>query len=350
VVRPLLVPAPEGLFCAEGGFHVDPRVPVPFAVVTHAHADHATPGCGKYLCAAPSLPLLAHRLGPEAVLEGLPYRERRALGGATVSFHPAGHILGSAQVRIEAEEQALPATGGGRKAAASNDGTVWVVTGDYKRESDPTCAPFETVPCDVLVTEASYALPIFRWDDPREVLRDIHAWWIGNAQKASVLFCYVLGKAQRILAGLAEFTERPVYVHGAIEPLTALYRAAGVRMLPTLPVAETQKGRPFAGELILAPLTARGLPWMKRFGDFESAFASGSMRIRGQRRRRAFDRGFALSDHADWPGILRTVQESGARQVLATHGHRDALARHLREQGLQADSIGTVQPSDPEGD
>jgi len=296
------------------------------------------------------VPLLAHRLGPEAVLEGVAYGERRALGGVAISFHPAGHILGSAQVRIEgAEERALPATGGGRKAGASNR-PVWVVTGDYKRESDPTCAPFETVPCDVLVTEASYALPIFRWDDPREVLRDIHGWWIGNAQKASVLFCYVLGKAQRILAGLLDFTERPVYVHGAIEPLAALYRAAGVRMLSTLPVAETRKGRSFAGELILAPITARGLPWMKRFGDFESAFASGAMRIRGQRRRRAFDRGFALSDHADWPGILRTVRETGARQVLATHGHRDALARHLREQGFEAGAIGTVQPSDPEGD
>ena len=329
---PLLVPAPEGVFCAEGGFHVDPRVPVPLAVVTHAHADHATPGCRRYLCAAASLPLLAHRLGPEAVLEGVAYGERRMLSGAMVSFHPAGHILGSAQVRIE------------------GTGTVWVVTGDYKRESDPTCAPFEIVRCDVLVTEASYALPIFRWDDPREVLRDIHAWWIGNAQKASVLFCYVLGKAQRILAGLLEFTERPVYVHGAIEPLTALYRAAGARMLPTLPVAETQKGRPFAGELILAPITARGLPWMKRFGDFESAFASGSMRIRGQRRRRAFDRGFALSDHADWPGLLRTVRETGAKRVFATHGYREALARYLRDHGVDATPIGTVQPSDPEGD
>jgi len=332
VVRPLLVPAPEGLFCAEGGFHVDPRLPVSFAVVTHAHADHATAGCGRYLCAAPSLPLLAQRLGGEAALDGVPYGEKRALGSATVSFHPAGHVLGSAQVRIESA------------------GAVWVITGDYKREFDPTCAPFEAVLCDVLVTEASYALPIFRWDDPREVMRDIHGWWTANGQKASVLFCYVLGKAQRILAGLAELTDRPVYVHGAIEPIAAIYREAGVRMLPTLPVAETQKGRSFAGELILAPLTARGLPWMKRFGDFESAFASGSMRIRGQRRRRAFDRGFPLSDHADWPGLLRTVRETGARQVFATHGHREALARHLREQGVEAASIGTVHPSDPEGD
>jgi putative mRNA 3-end processing factor len=227
---------------------------------------------------------------------------------------------------------------------------VWVVTGDYKRESDPTCAPFEPLACDVLVTEASYALPIFRWDDPRQVMREIHGWWTGNAQKASVLFCYVLGKAQRILAGLSELTERPVYVHGAIEPLAALYREASVRMLPTLPVAETQKGRSFAGELILAPITARGLPWMKRFGDFESAFASGSMRIRGQRRRRAFDRGFALSDHADWPGVLRTVSESGARKVFATHGYREALARYLREQGVEASAIGIAHPGDPEGD
>jgi len=200
------------------------------------------------------------------------------------------------------------------------------------------------------VTEASYALPIFRWDDPREVLRDVHRWWQGNSRRASVLFCYVLGKAQRILAGLAELTDRPVYVHGALEPITRIYREAGVRMLPTLPVAETAKGRSFAGELVLAPITARGSPWMRRFGEHESAFASGSMRIRGQRRRRSFDRGFALSDHADWPGILRTVEESSARRVLATHGYREALVHWLRDRGMDAEVAGLAHPTDPEGD
>jgi putative mRNA 3-end processing factor len=206
------------------------------------------------------------------------------------------------------------------------------------------------VRCDVLVTEASYALPIFRWDDPREVLREVHRWWQGNPRRASVLFCYVLGKAQRILAGLAELTDRPVYVHGALEAITRIYREAGVRMLPTLPVAETAKGRSFAGELVLAPITARGSPWMRRFGDHESAFASGSMRIRGQRRRRSFDRGFALSDHADWPGILRTIEESSARRVLATHGYREALVHWLRDRGMDAEVTGLAHPTDPEGD
>lgn len=328
----LLSDAREGLRCAAGGFHLDPREPVPLAVVTHAHADHAVPGSARYLCAEPSVSLLRHRLGAEPAIEGVPYGEARSLGETRISFHPAGHVLGSAQVRIDRGDEA------------------WVVTGDYKREADPTCAPFEPVRCDVLVTEASYALPIFRWDDPREVLREVHRWWQGNPRRASVLFCYVLGKAQRILAGLAELTDRPVYVHGALEAITRIYREAGVRMLPTLPVAETAKGRSFAGELVLAPITARGSPWMRRFGDHESAFASGSMRIRGQRRRRSFDRGFALSDHADWPGILRTIEESSARRVLATHGYREALVHWLRDRGMDADVTGLAHPTDPEGD
>ena len=328
----LLTDAREGLSCAAGGFHLDPREPVPLAVVTHAHADHAVPGSARYLCASPSLPLLRHRLGPEAAIEDVPYGEARALGETRISFHPAGHVLGSAQVRIE---------GGGE---------VWVATGDYKREPDPTCAAFEPLRCEVLVTEATYALPIFRWDDPGEVLREVHRWWQGNSSRASVLFCYVLGKAQRILAGLLELTDRPVYVHGALEAITRIYRESGVRMLPTLPVAETAKGRSFAGELVLAPITARGSPWMRRFGECESAFASGSMRIRGQRRRRSFDRGFALSDHADWPGILRTIEESRARRVLATHGYREALVYWLKERGVDAEVAGIAHPTDPEGD
>ncbi|HYZ88042.1 MAG TPA: ligase-associated DNA damage response exonuclease [Myxococcales bacterium] len=328
----LLTEKREGLQCTPGNFFLDPREPVAFAVVTHAHADHAVPGCGRYLCAAPSLPLLRHRLGADAVIEGVAYAEPRDVGAVRLSFHPAGHVLGSAQVRIE------------------HEGSVWLATGDYKREPDPTCAPFTPVRCDVLVTEASYALPIFRWDDPREVIGEIYRWWERNSRRASVLFCYVLGKAQRILAGLAELTDRPVYVHGAIEPITRIYRDAGIRILPTLPVAETQKGRSFAGELVLAPITARGSTWMRRFGDAESAFASGSMRIRGQRRRRSFDRGFALSDHADWPGLLRTIEESGPRRVLATHGYREALVRYLGERGIAAAATGLAQPTDPEGD
>jgi putative mRNA 3-end processing factor len=248
------------------------------------------------------------------------------LGDTVVSFHPAGHILGSAQVRIE------------------SDGAVWVVTGDYKRQSDPTCAAFVPVPCGVLITEATFALPIYCWPDPEAVARDIVDWWHANrgAKRASVLFCYALGKAQRILAMLRAFTGDRVFVHGAVHGLTEIYRGAGVEMLPTTPVAETMRGKSFAGELVLAPEMAIGSTWMRRFGDHETAFASGWMRVRGNRRRRSFDRGFELSDHADWPALLRTVEESGARRVLATHGSSEPLARYLREsRGLDAGTIAT---------
>jgi putative mRNA 3-end processing factor len=322
----LLSTSPLGLLCDRGAFHVDPWAPVPLAVVTHAHADHARPGNGAYLCAEPGAALLRRRLGPEAVIRGVPYGEGVCLGATVVSFHPAGHILGSAQVRVESA------------------GAVWVVTGDYKRQADPTCAPFEPIQCQVLITEATFALPIYCWPDPEAVARDIVAWWHANraAKRASVLFCYALGKAQRILAMLRGFTSDAVFVHGAVHGLTEAYRAAGIDMLPTRSVAETMRGKSFAGELVLAPEMAIGSTWMRRFGDHETAFASGWMRVRGNRRRRSFDRGFELSDHADWPGLLRTVDESGARRVLATHGSSEPLARYLREaRGLDAGTIAT---------
>jgi putative mRNA 3-end processing factor len=255
------------------------------------------------------------------------YGEAFDLGGVRVSLHPAGHILGSAQVRVE------------------GDGQVWVVTGDYKRQADPTCAGFEAVPCDVLVTEATFALPIYRWGPAEEAVREIWEWWMENAAEgqASVLFCYALGKAQRVLAELARFTDRLAYTHGAVEPLVADYRAAGVAMLPTRLVRdeERRKGE-WAGDLILAPPSAAGTPWMRRFGtgpQFDTGFASGWMRVRGIRRRQGYDRGFVVSDHADWPGLLETIRESGAPRVLTTHGYSEALARHLREQGLEADVL-----------
>jgi putative mRNA 3-end processing factor len=326
-LTPLTVSS-RGLACAPGGFHVDPWEPVPLAVITHAHADHARPGSGAYLCAEPGVALLRRRLGADAVIRGVPCGERVALGdrGTIVSFHPAGHILGSTQVRVE------------------HEGQVWVVTGDYKRQPDPTCAPFERVPCDVLITEATFALPIYCWPDPDRVARDIFAWWQENRalKRASVLFCYALGKAQRVLALLRPFTSEPVFVHGAVQSLTDVYRAAGIDMLPTIPVAETMRGKSFAGALVLAPEMAIGSTWMRRFGDHETAFASGWMRVRGNRRRRSFDRGFELSDHADWPALLRTVDESGARRVIATHGYAEPLARYLREtRGVDAGVITT---------
>lgn len=339
MVAELIVETPLGLYCPQGDFYIDPPGPVPLAVVTHVHGDHAHPGAAEYICTTPSTPLLRRRLEgpidaePSAAgftalnIKSLEYGDRLQLGSAVVSLHPAGHVLGSAQVRIEA------------------DGQVWVVSGDYKREPDPTCAPFEVQTCDVFVTEATFALPVFRWEPPEVVADEILRWWDANreAEKASVLFCYALGKAQRILAELQCITDRPVYVHGAVETITQIYRDLGVKMLPTIPVASTKKGHSFKGELILAPRSARGSTWMRRFGaTSEEAFASGWMRIRGTRRRMSYDRGFVLSDHADWLSLLRTVEETGARRILVTHGYTDALSRFLRERGYQTSILKTA--------
>ncbi|HUP91532.1 MAG TPA: ligase-associated DNA damage response exonuclease [Solimonas sp.] len=322
----LVVPAPEGLYCPAGDFFIDPWLPVPRAVITHAHGDHAQAGSGRYWCSREAAPLLRARLGREAQIVPLAYGQAADFGAARVSLHPAGHVLGSAQVRIEAQ------------------GSVWVVSGDYKREADPSCAPFEPQACEVFVTEATFALPVYRWPEPAMVAREIHDWWMANraAGEASVLFCYALGKAQRVLAELAQLSGETVYVHGAIYPLTEIYRAAGVRMLPALPVAQQPSGFDFRGQLVLAPPGAGGTPWMKRFRPFRTGFASGWMRIRGNRRRRGYDRGFVLSDHADWPSLLRTIGETGARRVRVMHGHADALVLWLRSQGLEADEIKTA--------
>jgi putative mRNA 3-end processing factor len=320
----LLTVTADGLYCSLGGFHIDPWRPVERAVLTHAHADHARPGSAAYLCAESGLAVARHRL-PEAIVEGWPYGERRRLGGVDLSFHPAGHVLGSAQIRIEA------------------DGEVWVVSGDYKRAPDPTCTVFEPVRAHVFVTEATFGLPVFRWDPTETVIEDILRWWDANreAGRPSLLFCYVLGKAQRILAELATRIDRRVFAHGAIAGMSELYRQAGIRLLSLERVADTAKGKDFAGELVLAPITARGTPWMKRFGEASIALVSGFMRVRGERRRRSVDRGFPLSDHADWPALLTTVRETGAERVLVTHGYTVPLAQSLRRLGYRAEALET---------
>ena len=326
---PVLTLTPRGLYCPAGGFHVDPWRPVATAVVTHGHADHARWGHARYHAAAPGEGILRRRLGADIDLASHAYGAPLRLGDATVSFHPAGHVLGSAQVRIEVA------------------GEVWVVTGDYKREADPSCAPFELVECDGFVTEATFALPIYRWDPGEKVVGEILAWWAENAARGrtSILFCYALGKAQRLLAELhaRTGTERTVHLHGALVPMVDAYREAGVPLAPTAPVSAAPKGETFAGELVLAPPSAMGTTWMRRFAEPQTAFVSGWMRVRGQRRRRGYDRGFVLSDHVDWPDVLRTVAETGARRVLCTHGYADTLARFLREErGLDAAAIETA--------
>lgn len=324
-----------GLACAIGGFHIDPWGPAETAVITHAHADHARAGSRSYICARPGAGLLRARLPPGASITAVEFGERFRLGPVTVSLHPAGHILGSAQVRVE-----------------SADG-VWVASGDYKRDTDPTGAAFEVVRCDTFITEATFALPIYRWRASSLIAGEILEWWAENAAagKVSVLFTYALGKAQRVLAelwrlpGLAAPGGQPVYTHGSVEPLVRLYREAGVGMPATALVGETEKGRAFAGALVIAPPSAAGSTWMRRFGNpamVETGFASGWMLVRGIRRRRGYDRGFVLSDHADWDDLLATVRETGCRRLLCTHGYSDILARHVRDtMGIDAAALQT---------
>lgn len=227
-----------------------------------------------------------------------------------------------------------------------------MISGDYKREADPSCEGFEVVRCDTFVTEATFALPIYRWDGIDQVMAELLGWWDEGAaaSRASVLFCYALGKAQRVLAEIGRRTDRRVLVHGAIDGLLDPYRAEGIALAPTVAVGPRVKGEDFAGELIVAPPSAAGSPWLRRFGDASTGFASGWMRVRGMRRRRGFDRGFVLSDHVDWPGILRTIEETGAKRIFATHGYSDTLARYLRELGRCAEPLETLFEGEAEED
>lgn len=315
----------NGLYCPAGDFHVDPWRRVARAVITHGHGDHARPGMGHYWTERSGVPILRKRLGMYAPLDGLDYGERLRFGDVTVSLHSAGHILGSAQVRIE------------------HEGRVWVVSGDFKRDADPSCAPFEVVPCDVFVTEATFAYPVYRWPDAHEVAGEIHAWWqeCRAENRPAVLFSYALGKAQRILAELTRWTDEEVLLHGAMGDLVQIYRDAGIHMLPTRPASDLSPKHDFGGRLVLAPPSAAGSKWLRRFRNASTGFASGWMLIRGNRRRRGYDRGFVISDHADWPSLVRTVEECGARRVLATHGNTEALVRHLGELGIDARPLKT---------
>ncbi len=317
----LLVPDAGGLYCAAGDFWIDPLRPVPRAVITHAHADHARAGAGEYFSARDGLPVLTHRVGESGRFTALDYGAPFELGQTRVTLFPAGHILGSATVRVESE------TG------------TWGVSGDFKRASDPTCRAFEPFACDVWLSECTFGLPVYRWPPTHEVIDDILDWWQGcrDAGRPAVLFCYALGKAQRILAELHNRAAGPVWLHGAMQPLTEVYRRQGIEMVATRPVSQADKGYRFAGDLVVAPPSAAGSPWMRRFPRHSAGFVSGWMRIRGHRRRRGYDRGFVLSDHADWPGLVETVEDMRARRVITIHGSGEALAGHLREAGLEAE-------------
>ena len=315
---------PEGLYCPAGDFYIDPVKRVTRAVITHAHGDHVKNGCARYWTATPGYKLLRARLGAGMQVKPQDYGQVSELGGARVSLHPAGHILGSAQVRIEA------------------GGAVWVVSGDYKRDDDPSCAPFEVVRCDVFVTEATFAAPQYVWPASGSASAEIFEWWRVNRAEgqASVLFCYALGKTQRILAELRRHCPetQTVYLHGTMTQLVSLYRQAGVEMLPTLAVSQCVASHDFRGALILVPPSAFGTSWLKRLAPYKTGFASGWMGADNARAAK-YDRGFTLSDHADWPSLLRTIEQTGARRVLAMHGDSALLVQTLRERGLDAAAL-----------
>ena len=320
----LVVARPEGLYCAPGDFYIDAWKPVDRCIVTHAHSDHARVGHTHYLAHTDSAGTMRARLG-SIDLQTVGYGEPVTINGVRVSLHPAGHVLGSAQVRIE------------------SGGQVWVASGDYKTQADGTCAPFEPVRCDAFITESTFGLPIYRWPSQAVLFAQIDGWWRSNAAagRASVLLCYAFGKAQRILAGV-DASIGPIVVHGAVEPLNAVYRAAGVHLPRTHKVTDAGVDAAMLRRaLVLAPPSAQGTPWMRRFGAHSDAFASGWMQLRGTRRRRGVDRGFVMSDHADWPGLQHAIGATRAERVLVTHGSVAVMVRWLREQGLDAQGFKT---------
>jgi putative mRNA 3-end processing factor len=330
----LIVERPQGLYCPPGDFYIDPWRPVDRAVITHAHGDHARMGHGHYLASHDSAGVLRARLGADIDLQTLAYGEPVEHRGVRISLHPAGHVLGSAQVRVEVA------------------GQVWVASGDYfvsghADDLNATCVPFEPVRCDCFITESTFGLPIYRWQPQQAVFDDINAWWRGNAEagRTSLLLGYSFGKAQRLLAGLDPGIG-PILVHGAVEPLNQAYRAAGVALPPTQYAGSVTDKAMLKRALVVAPPSVQNSAWLKRFGDFSDAFASGWMQLRGARRRHGVDRGFVLSDHADWPGLQRAIAATGAGRVIVTHGYEAVMVRWLQEQGLAAGAFQTEYGDD----
>ncbi len=327
--RPLIAWTEKGLYCEAGGFYIDPHRAVDLAIVTHAHSDHARRGSRKYLCVDVGEGLLRARLGKKIEVETVSYGQQIRLGETVVSLHSAGHILGSAQVRVQRGTE------------------VWVASGDYKRDPDPSCDPFETVACDTFITEATFGTPKYRWPKDARHGDDIFRWWEENAAagRNSIVFGYSLGKGQRILAELAPFMKKPVLIHSAMEEITECYRQVGRVLAPTRSLSDAIAGcgdpsapelwdrdSALKSELILAPPSVLKESWAPALGDFRTAFASGWMQGGGFSR---YDHGFVLSDHADWQDLNQTIRESGARRVFVQH-RNGALVRHLKSQGIEA--------------
>ncbi|WP_299303322.1 ligase-associated DNA damage response exonuclease [uncultured Litoreibacter sp.] len=314
---------PQGIYCPAGDFYIDPWKPVDRALITHGHADHSRWGMKRYLATEAATPVIKHRLG-DIKIETTKYAETRQIGGAKVSFHPAGHVPGSAQIRVEV------------------DGEVWVASGDYKTTDDGLSEPFEPVQCHAFITESTFGLPVFKWDAQDDVIAAINAWWQANkdAGKFSIIGAYALGKAQRILANV-DTSIGPILTHGAIENTNRVLRAQGVPLPDTVHVTADTHVKDHAGALVIATPSAMNGPWAGKFGQASTAFASGWMAMRGVRRRRSADRGFVMSDHADWEGLNSAIKATGAERVFVTHGYTAQFSRWLSDQGYDAAVVET---------
>ena len=315
--QPLLIFDDKGIYCARANVYLDPWRPVANALITHGHGDHAYAGHKNYVTHHLNVPIIKHRLGAINV-SGKGWGETFTINGVTFSFHPAGHIVGSSQVRVEYR------------------GEIWVFSGDYKTEDDGISTPYEAVKCHTFITECTFGLPAFNWLPQQEVMNDINAWWAQNKAegRTSILFGYALGKAQRLLKHLDTGIGK-IYTHGAVENMTRVLR--GMVDLPaTTLITPSSKKEEISGNLVLAPPSAHGSPWTRKMAPFVTGAASGWMAFRGARRRRAIDRGFVLSDHCDWKGLLESIKVTGAGKIISTHGYSEIFSAYLREEGYDA--------------
>lgn len=325
----LLITTPKGLYCPAGDFYVDPHGYVDRAVISHGHSDHARRVAKKFLAHLDSEAILRARLGSDISLQTADYGETVAINGVKVTLFPAGHLLGSSQIRIE------------------HGGRVTVFTGDFGTTPNPTCKPFEPVKCDTFITESTFGLPIYDWDDPSTVHETINSWWKRNRDRGmtSLLHAYSLGKAQRIIAAL-DTTTGPVYVHGSVDQINKCYISAGVELPRTKYLEKETERLDEEGAIVIAPQSATAGAWLNRLGKFTTGFASGWMMVRGRRRMGNIGAGFVLSDHADWKGLLKAVEDTGAEKILATHGFSEQFTRYLRGKGYDAEPLETAFPGD----
>ncbi len=326
----LLTFTDRGIFCPAGDFYIDPWRPVDRALITHGHSDHARNGHGAYLATHQALPVIRHRLG-QIRADGIAYAEARSINGVSVSFHPAGHVPGSAQIRVEC------------------GGEVWVVSGDYKVEDDGLSEPFTPVQCHTFISECTFGLPVFHWAPQARIIADIAEWWAANAAAGvtSILGAYSFGKAQRLMAALPALG--PILTHGAVEETTQILRNQGYKLPDTIRATAAVTAKTHPGALIIAPPSALGSAWANRFGPTSEAFASGWMALRGIRRRRSLGTGFAVSDHADWAGLNTAIRATGASRVFVTHGYTAPFRHWLADQGYEAGIVATDYTGDDAG-